>query len=99
MRRLFALTALGLLGAALGCHTAGRCDCEGLLDPCGGPPLPFNGNHHPNGTAKFDGHVAAEPVPAAGTVVVPAPVNGKANGASPAPIPAETSEKPMTPLE
>jgi hypothetical protein len=47
MRRILALSALGLLGAVLGCHTAGICDCEGILDPCGGPPTPFgHAGHH-----------------------------------------------------
>jgi hypothetical protein len=36
MRRLFTmLTALGLFGAALGCHHwAGKCDCDPGDDPC-----------------------------------------------------------------
>ncbi|HEV2946625.1 MAG TPA: hypothetical protein VGX70_04575 [Gemmataceae bacterium] len=35
MRRLyFSLAALGFLGAMVGCHTAGVCDCAGPGNPC-----------------------------------------------------------------
>ena len=49
MKRIFALSALGLLGAVLGCHhTAGTCDCDprspgcGLVScqGCGAPGIP-----------------------------------------------------------
>jgi hypothetical protein len=71
MRRTFlTLTALGLIGAALGCHTHGVCDCNtypigngtmaGYHDNVYGPA------NHANGSAAANNTPAAPLVP--GTV-------------------------------
>ncbi len=89
MRRHIALlTALGLLGTSVGCSalswltiTTGRCDCAGIPDPCGGPPLPIQpvGFHGP--AAPVDGALPATAPPA--PVVQPGPAGLTEGNGSP----------------
>jgi hypothetical protein len=63
-RRIACGLILGVLGASLGCITitTGTCDCEGIPDPCGGPPLPFYPTQPPGpGAIVPPAHPAAVP--------------------------------------
>jgi hypothetical protein len=69
MRRgLFTLTALGLLGAAMGCHTRGVCDCN--VHPIGyGTMAGYHDNiygpaNHADGPVTNGTAPAAAPLPA-----------------------------------
>jgi hypothetical protein len=61
-RRWLALLSLGLLSGFMGCHiTTGVCDCDGIPDPCGGPPLPFNAPVPTPGGGGEDAPLPAHP--------------------------------------
>jgi hypothetical protein len=79
MRRLFTmLTALGLFGAALGCHHwAGKCDCDPGDDPC---------CYYPGA------HPVATPDPVYGHVAGSAAASGSSAEPIGAPLPKSTGK-------
>lgn len=71
MRRLFvSLTALGLVGAVVGCnHTCGVCDCNQVEYGCG-----YGAHNYPTGPAPVVQHQMAYEVAPVPVEVAPAPV-------------------------